>query len=382
MVSPRSAKKTTLQVQQLEERCTPAIVGILDNGAGTLAAYNPNLPSASLGTPIPTLSPGGQPVVAMDLRPGTSLLYGIGVNPGGPSDVGTLLSLDLSKGNAVWNPVPTIGAQIQLFNGVLGGGGSTVVDTAWNPSTGHLQIIDEAGDSYEYNPTTAAVTQDAFINRALAGIAYANGTLYGYAEGSGGGADAIVTVNTFTGGTTVVNTIHSFGFNISANDYEFVGLAGDGAGHIYANLDVSGSNELWLLGLASGSESTLLGQFAGNPNVRDIAFVPDSVLTGAQATGATLVHPGQHSAVTKVRLEFNGALNPATAELASNYLLQTTRGTGKHRHKVTVSPNSIVYNPADDSVTLAFSARPSDRAVTVTVLGSNAVFTLALPHHP
>src|SRR5579884_2862280 len=116
----------------------------------------------------------------MDLRPGTTLLYGIAVNPNGSSDVGTLVALDLSRGNLTWNQVPTVGAQIQLFNGVLGGGGNTVVDTAWNPATGHLQIIDDFGDSYEFDPAKSAVSQDHVVGPRIAGIAYVNGTLYGY----------------------------------------------------------------------------------------------------------------------------------------------------------------------------------------------------------
>ena len=385
MPRTRPAKKTTPEVQQLEDRCTPALLAVLNNNA--LAAFNPNLPSASLGTPIHTLTPGGELIVAMDLRPGTTLLYGIAVNPNGNSDVGTLVSLDLSKGNALWTQVPTVGAPIQLFNGTLGGGGSTVVDTAWNPSTGNLQIIDDAGDSYEYNPATSTVSQDAFISAPLAGIAYANGTLYGYEESPGG--DKLVTVNTFTGNTTVVNNIRAGGFNQQATNYYLTGLAGDGAGHIYANININGTNELWQLGLTPGSDSTLLGEFAGNVNVGDITFIPDSLLgggSGAKATGANLVRAGNGGAVKGLRVQFNEALNPPTAEAASNYILQVTRGQGKHRHKVTLSPSSIVYDPADDSVTLFFTPHGNDRSVTVTVLGGspggNATFTLPLPRHP
>jgi hypothetical protein len=247
---------------------------LLDGGGLLLRFINTNAPSVSLGTvPITGLLPG-EHLAAIDYRPSTGVLYGVGVIESGEArlyTINTITGFATRVGSGAFHPSI----------------GFSPIGMDFNPVVDRIRIISNSGLNLRVNPNDASLISDtrpAFApgdphsaNFPLS-LAYSNNypgatstTLYGIVLGNGG---FLATIGSPNGSPVSPNSGQMFtvgqigwggyfslqqGFDISA------------AGGAYIVVD--NNNVLYSIDLATGA-GTSLGQFPSGSVVSDLSVPP------------------------------------------------------------------------------------------------------------
>jgi hypothetical protein len=221
-----------------------------------LTTFDPATPG-TVTTPVPITGLGmGESVVAIDVRPLTGGLYGLGVL--GTS--GRLLSIDAISGAAT-----------QIGGPFTVGGSGFGFD--FNPTNDLLRITADDEMNIVVDPDDGTVTAQTALNPGdpnVVGSAYSNNfvgasttTLYAVDSGT----DSLLTQDPPAGGTLAsvgvlgVDTSFVVGFDISA------------CGTAYAALNEGAATGFYTIDLTSGA-ATLVGDIGGGIGVQGIAVAP------------------------------------------------------------------------------------------------------------
>ena len=245
---------------------------LLDGSGLLLRFINTTAPSVSLGTvPVTGLLPGER-LEAIDYRPSTGVLYGVGVI--------------LSNGEARLYTINTITGATSL----VGSGpfhpsiGFSPMGMDFNPVVDRIRLISNSGLNLRVNPNDASVISDtrpAFApgdphsaNFPLS-LAYSNNhagatstTLYGIVAGNGGFLATIGSVN----GTPVspnsgqMFTVGQIGWGGYFSLQQGFDISPNGGAYIV----VDNNNVLYSLNLGTG-EGTALGQFPTGSVITDLS---------------------------------------------------------------------------------------------------------------
>ena len=255
--------------------------------ANNLVRFNSATPGTIVSsTPITGLA-GGESIVAIDFRPHSEQLFGLGSSS-------RLYVID--PATAVATPVGSTAFVVPL-NG-------TSFGFDFNPVVDRIRLVSDADQNMRLNPndgtvvdfdTGAAGTQpdanlayasgdpNAAQNPNVVGSAYNNNeagstatTLYGIDTN----LDILVTQNPPNDGT--LNTVGALGVDAS----DVLGFDIQSGNVAFASMVVAGTTNLYTINLTTG-QATLVGA-TGNPNVRGIAISPpgfsNTVLSGMVAT--------------------------------------------------------------------------------------------------
>ena len=241
---------------------------------GTLVRFASNTPSSvNLIGPISGL-PSGVNLVAIDFRPATGELYGLGLHAASMS--GRLYVIDPATGAAsVIGTAPFYSLLNPAYD----------FDMDFNPGADRVRVIDQTGLNLRVNPITGALSahdtdlhSDITVTQQYAGVAYAPNkpglsasTAYVYeflydTVFMLGGPDGTPSAN---GGH--LTKIGSAGVSTSQ---ETIGLDISSGGVAYASLPISGHFGFYAINLATGA-ATFVGQISnGLTGIRDIAVAP------------------------------------------------------------------------------------------------------------
>lgn len=294
-----------------------------------LARVSASTPGTLVGAPIAiTGLVTGDTLVAIDFRPATGQLYGLGIN----GAVAHLYTISVTTATAT-----QVGGNIALpqSSGVTGAGTRFGLD--FNPTVDRIRVVSDVGDNFRLNPDTGAVAgADTALNPAptsVVGAAYTNNfagasatTLYDIDSAVDrlfvqGGNPVPPGVSPNTGTLTLVGNL---GVD-SSNEVGF-DIASDSAGTAYASLQVGGVSQLYTVNLGSGA-ATLVGNFGGGITARDISvFSSAQVPVGGTTTlNFRITNPNATLALTG--LSFTDALPDGLAVDASPMATNTCGGT-------------------------------------------------------
>lgn len=213
-------------------------------GAPTLVWFDSTAPIIPLDLQVVSGVVPGQSLVAIDVRPATGQVYGVGI--GGP--LAQLYQIALDTGVAT-----PIGP---AFEGIAGGAGVRF-GLDFNPSIDRVRMVSSAGQNLVFHPDTGAVTvatnlayaagdPNASATPSVADIGYDTnvaGTPVTQQRGIDTERDVLVTVANNAG---TLGTIGSLGVNVtSVAGYDVSGATGIG----YAVMTPSGKGLLGGLGL-------------------------------------------------------------------------------------------------------------------------------------
>lgn len=294
-----------------------------------LARVSASTPGTLLGSPIPiTGLAAGDTLVAIDFRPATGRLYGLGIN----GAAAHLYTINVTTATAT-----QVGVSIALPQsaGVTGPGTRFGLD--FNPIVDRIRVVSDCGDNFRLNPDTGAVASaDTALNPAPTSVvaaAYTNNfagasatTLYDIDSAVDrlfvqGGNPVPPGVSPNTGTLTLVG---SLGVD-SSNEVGF-DIASDPGGTAYASLQVAGVSQLYTVNLGSGA-ATLVGSFGGGITARDI-----SVFSSAQVPvgGTTILNfriTNPNATLALTGLSFTDTLLDGLAVDASPIATNTCGGT-------------------------------------------------------
>jgi hypothetical protein len=252
---------------------------------GALVRFDSATPGTTTSVAITGLVPGDV-IIAIDLRPATGVLYGLGA-------MSRLYTLNPSTGAAT----------------VVGSAGSFTLSGLtfgfdFNPVPDLIRVVSDADQNLRLNPNDGTLTATD-VNLAYAsgdpnfgqnpteiGVAYSNNvsgaistTLYGIDSG----LDILVTQNPPNNGT--LNTLGSLGVNAGGSvGFDISGVTGTA----YASLVVGGVSGFFTINLATGA-ATLVGTIGtGTAVIGDITAgqqgptpTPTATVTGTPTTTAT-----------------------------------------------------------------------------------------------
>jgi hypothetical protein len=160
-----SSRSVRLQLQQLEDRTTPADGFVLSNNA--LIPLSNFLSSPGIqATSIPPIGITGiipnQQIVSIDYRPQRGNLYGLGYNP----IQGSVQLYTINTKTGVAAPVGTSGTFVDgSGNPVrIGVNGTTAIEMDFNPAVDRIRVVTSTGQNFRMNPNTGA-----FIDGDLGG---------------------------------------------------------------------------------------------------------------------------------------------------------------------------------------------------------------------
>lgn len=195
---------------------TPAAIG-LDSGGTTLVRFNPAVPgtttSVALASPV-----SGETLVAMDTRPQTGQLFGLGVNA--TADTATLYIVDPQTGavTAVGTPgqiafVNSFGQPVDFPSAATG------YDIDFNPTVDRIRVIVGNGLNFRVNPNNGAPV-DGDLGGGAGSLPGTNPDPYQNNFPSGGnGAESAAYTNSYgqslTGGVTTLYTLDAEGSTLA-----------------------------------------------------------------------------------------------------------------------------------------------------------------------
>ncbi|HSB10114.1 MAG TPA: DUF4394 domain-containing protein [Blastocatellia bacterium] len=246
---------STFQVGTTTVNCFSAVCNTVYAVAGNaLIFFDPATPG-TVSTTIPiTGLLMGESVVAIDFRPATGGLYGLGV--AGTS--ARLLSIDRTTGAAT-----AIGIAFTVNGSGFG--------FDFNPTNDRLRITSDADINLLVNPNDGTVTIQTNLNPgdpSVVGSAYSNNfagatttTLYAIDSGTDSLLTQVPATGTLTSiGSLGVDTSAVVGFDISACDTA------------YAALNTGGQTGFYTINVGSGA-ATLVGTIGGGVAVQGIAVL-------------------------------------------------------------------------------------------------------------
>jgi hypothetical protein len=287
--------------------------------ANEIIVFDTAAPATTIATVPITGLQAGEAILAIDVRPATGQLYGLGS----------------TSRLYVINPATGVARQVGAGTFATGLVGASF-GFDFNPTVDRIRVVSDAEQNLRLHPDTGAL---AAADTALApagsvvGSAYTSNfagatqtTLFGIDSQSDqlvrqGGVNGTPSPNggAITAiGSLGVDTSDPVGFDITAND-----------GVAYAALNVGGASQLYTIDLASGA-ATLVGPFAGGAVLRGLAILSRGVTLYGVTTTNQLVRfhsalPGTIVATATITgLEGNVLgidFRPATGEL---YALSST----------------------------------------------------------
>jgi autotransporter-associated beta strand protein len=199
--------------------------------------------------------------------------------------------------------------------------------------------------------------------------------LYGTTPGSGYDQLRMEAVPSYGGGMGALDLTGST-LNLSLGSTPAVGQsftiinrdAGSPAvmGTFSQGATITSGGATFAINYAGPNNSVVLTCIAVAPAMQSPPVPP----SGPVVNGEQVLRSGRAGVVTSVRLQFDSALNPATAGDVSNYVLRVSRGKGHRRHVRSVVPSQAIYNAADHMVTLFVQLSAKDQGAVLTVKGS------------
>jgi len=228
----------------------------------------------------------GESVVAIDFRPATGGLYGLGV----AATTARLLLINTSTSAAT-----QIGSPFTVAGTAFG--------FDFNPTNDRLRITSDADQNLLVNPNDGVVTIQGNLNPGnptIVGSAYSNNfagasstTLYAIDSGTDQLATQVPTTGTLTNvGALGVDTSVAVGFDISA------------CGTAYAALNPGGATGFYTINLTTGAATLVGGIAVGGLAVQGIAVAPPPscsfTVTVNDTQPPVITCPGNITAVTAV----------------------------------------------------------------------------------
>jgi hypothetical protein len=306
------------------------------SAGGALVAFDasaPNTPLAS--TPISGLQ-AGETLLGVDVRPATGQLYGLGST----SRIYTI------------NPTTGVATAVSAtpFTPALSG---TAFGFDFNPTVDRIRVVSNTTQNLRINPIDGTAIVDGSLAYAVgdpgagtvpqvSAAAYTN-SVAGATTTSlyviDLARDVLATQNPANAGT--LNTVGALGFDVIASSgFDIL----PGTNLAYATVTRAGATtpELVTINLATGAATTsgaalpLVGLATGIP-------LPAPSLT-------SIVRYGFHFGRTTIVLNFDQALNPASATDLANYQITTIARNGRPGHPIRLQ--AAVYDPTENSVTL------------------------------
>ncbi|MEQ1860881.1 MAG: DUF4394 domain-containing protein [Chthoniobacteraceae bacterium] len=320
---------------------TPPDIFAVD-GANQLVRFNSAIPGLILASQAITgLVGASEQIVAIDFRPATNQLFGLGItDPAGPANSeGRIYILDPSSGTAT--QVGSAPFSSQLADGARYG-------FNFNPVVDRIRVVNDADQNLRVNPNTGAqvdgdgnagngIQQDSALvfangdqnfgaNPAVVGVGYDRtgivfGTpltsLFGIDFASGalvqqGDADGTPSspnagqLNT-VGPLGVILSIADGGFDIAANS--------DAA---FATLTVGGVTGLYRITLDTGSATFISNVGAGTTSYRSLAVETHSlVIVGTAGNDALVLNASSTNAGSYTMAGINGGAPVAFTRTAS-----------------------------------------------------------------
>jgi hypothetical protein len=268
--------------------------------SSNLLRFDSTTPSTIDSTAAITGLQAGEIVRAIDFRPATGQLYGIG-------DTGQLYTIDPTT--AVATPV---GAPFALVD-------ASTVSMDFNPTVDRIRVVSGADENFRLNPDTGAVvatdTNLAYdagdtnfgANPDVLAIGYTNNfagasvtTLFGIDNTLGilvrqGGVDGVPSPNS--------GTLFTIGSHGAVSAFNRVGLDVGPSGTAFAYLEAAGGvPQLYTIDLATGA-ATLVGGIGSAQVIVDIAaqVVPPTPTPSSAPTAVPTASPSPAGSPTPVQ---------------------------------------------------------------------------------
>jgi len=253
------------------------------NNSNALLRFSAQAPGAALATVPVTGLNAGDSLVGIDVRPATGALFGLGSS-------GRLYTINPATG------VATPGPQVSV---ALSG---TSFGIDFNPVPDRLRVISNTGQNLRINVPTGVAITDGAINPAGFAVTGA-----GYINNVAGTATTQLFNIDLTGSRLTTQNPPNDGTQVAVGPLGVALDAGSEAGFdvrtvagvnsAFAALRVGGTTGFYSVNTTTGA-ATLVGPIAGNPVVRGMTLVNDSVLP---APPTTAVGIGLTTANTLVR---------------------------------------------------------------------------------
>lgn len=195
---------------------TPAALG-LDSTATNLVRFNPAVPGTTTSVGLASLA-SGETLVAIDARPQTGQLYGLGVNA--TADSATLYLVDPQTGALTTVGTPGQIAMVNSFSLAVDlPSAATGYDIDFNPTVDRIRVIAGNGLNFRVNPNTGSAV-DGDLGGSGGSVPGPNPDGYQNNLPSGGtGAESAAYTNNYgqslTGGVTTLYTLDADGSTLS-----------------------------------------------------------------------------------------------------------------------------------------------------------------------
>jgi Ca2+-binding RTX toxin-like protein len=192
-------------VEELEVRTLLTTMLAVDD-TNHLLKFDSSTPATIASSVSITGLQAGEQIDALDVRPATAQVYGLGITDNGVTRTGQLYTIVTAGPNA--GQATAVGAP---FSAALSD--SSFWGIAFDASADRLRVVSRVGDNFQLNPSTGQIAQtDTNLSIAVDAVAYdAAGTLYAYNYV----VDQVATIGNIGGGasvnTGVVNNIGSSG---------------------------------------------------------------------------------------------------------------------------------------------------------------------------
>jgi hypothetical protein len=298
---------TGINIQAMALQGEPVAGGlpaIALGSSNTLARFNTVTPNTAVSVGVSGLV-AGETLMAIDWRPQTGQLFGLGVNPGNGTGSATLYLLDPQTGAAT-----IVGAAAgSIADGAgtpISLAGATAFGFDFNPMADRIRVVTDNGLNFRINPNDGTVVGgalDAPISGLPSGSSGVTGAAYtnNFGGPPGSGATTLYTLDPISNMLFIQNPpnngVQTAGMPVTLNGspLDFSAAAGFdippkvqvltsnsvamGAG--YAMLTVGGISQLYSIELSNGA-ATLIGQI-GVPGtfsglaVGDGAIIPTTV---------------------------------------------------------------------------------------------------------
>lgn len=228
----------------------PDIVFYALSNSNQLLKYNANASQTIMSTVSIAGLPGGEKIIAMDFRPATGQLYGLG-------NTSRLYVINQETGMAT-----AIGAG--PFTPAISG---TLAGFDFNPTVDRIRLVTSSGQNLRLNPETGAVAAtDAPLNPGTAGIA-----AVAYTNSVAGAATTVLFDLDLTSGKLFKQDPPNNGTLVEIGPLTTSPVAGNEGGFdispdnsvALANFTVGGVNSLFQVDLTTG-KATNIGAFGGN----------------------------------------------------------------------------------------------------------------------
>jgi len=246
---------------------TPLVALTPTNSLLRFDAANPGVIQSTV--PLTGIA-GGDSVVAIDVRPLTGLVYGLGLNGS---------TAHLYAINGVTGASVQIGGDITLPQSPGTAGAGTAYGIDFQPVVDRIRVVSNTRDNFRLAPTTGVVAgPDTAINPGtpnIVAVAYDRNfvgstttTLYGIDSAT----DQLVLIGSVDGTPTNPNagTITTVGAGLGVDTSDDAGFDIAPSGVAFASLTVGGISRLYLVNLATGGAS-LIGPIGAGLVVRDVA---------------------------------------------------------------------------------------------------------------